>query len=458
MLLLVLALSSAAAPSQVHLKTPTASFTHEHQVRLEDGRLQWRTGISGWETLPPDGLPHGDFATPARLTALSADGDNLVALDEEGAVFYMKFHDLHWVNVWGPTGLTGVLRVPRDFRAFAISHRGPLVGGYQDIDGNDFPISAGVTTLYGLSADGRRLHYADPWIPPNFERELCPPLRGRFTAVGMSASASTVFLIDAAGRMFTRLADFDTVGNNPALRYTYERGRHKAQRTLPPEDWRAQPAPPGRVTSLITVLQTGAGNAARELRVEGQDGAGATGYWTKLLPEPTWRFVPTGAPLSRPLLDPASPPQEGPEPGRDYAGQVVTPRAALGVAVRAVRFQPVCSPVTLVFSLGGERLELELHTRDVRTGLLRQAVNDRRPNTFRPLLKGMLRVPPLPEGELGKRLGKLFGKRRLVEVEVEHGPERLRVEQKGWPQLLGGFELSLQREPSAAERLAPGDP
>ncbi len=441
------AVDSPAGDGRVHLKTTVASFTHEHEVRLLDGRIHWRAqGAMAWELLPPHGLPHGEFEAPAAVTALSADGDNLIALDAQGVVFYMKFHDLRWVNQWGPTGLADVLKVPLEFRAFAMSHRGPLAGGYEDLDGNSHPISAGVTTLYGLSADGRRLQYTDPWIPPTFEREVCLPLRGAYEAEGMSASASMLFVIDRAGRMFTRLADFDTMGNNPGLRYTYARGVHKGVRTLPPEDWRPQPSPPGRVTSLITVLQTGAGNAARELRVEGQDAAGTPGYFVKALLDARWRFVPTGAPLLRALLPLDSAPAVIPERGRDYEGAVLAPRGARGLVVRAERFDPSCSPAQVVFSLGEERFVVPLHTRDVRTGILRQAVNDKHPAAFDLLLRGMFLVPKLPGGPLGRALRKLFGSRSQVPVHLEVERDGMKVRQVGWAQMFGGLRLFLRPE------------
>ena len=58
------------------------------------------------------------------------------------------------------------LRLPENIRSWLISHRGPFSGGYHDIDGNFHPVSAGVTTLYILSEDGLKIHYADPWFYP----------------------------------------------------------------------------------------------------------------------------------------------------------------------------------------------------------------------------------------------------------------------------------------------------
>ena len=46
--------------------------------------------------------------------------------------------------------------------AFAMSHRKIP---YEDLDGNPHPVTAGVTTVYALLEQGRRLSYADPWLP-----------------------------------------------------------------------------------------------------------------------------------------------------------------------------------------------------------------------------------------------------------------------------------------------------
>jgi hypothetical protein len=249
-----------------------------------------------WRILPPDGLPRNDErdldGPPPVVRAISADGDNLVALGDDGLVYYMKLHDGGWITNWGlPVGDPLYRREP--FRSLAISHRGPFAACYEDIDGNRFPISAGVTTLYALSADGRSIGYADPWLDGGFARRIALPRRDRLVAQALSASASTLFVIDAAGRAFTRLADFDTMGDNPVLGYTWERGEH-CDRTLPGEDWVEQPPIPGKVTARITILQTGEGNARRELRVEGVDASGAGGYWRKAIRDPAWSFVRTG--------------------------------------------------------------------------------------------------------------------------------------------------------------------
>ncbi len=223
-----------ALPSQVDLKTETATFSAAHEVALDEGRLWWRPrGTRTWSLLPPDGLPAprgrlealkelvadlplapAAFSRPARIVRLAADGDNLLAVDDNGIGYYTKLSTLDWVDVWGPTGLKAPLRIDEGVQAFAMSHRKIP---YEDLDGNPHPVTAGVTTVYALLDQGRRLSYADPWLPAGWTRSLCLPERNTFIATSLSASASTLFVMDASGRAFTRLADFDTVGDDPAL-------------------------------------------------------------------------------------------------------------------------------------------------------------------------------------------------------------------------------------------------
>ncbi len=413
----------ADLPARIALKTPTETFTHAWYLALRDGRV-WRrpnpetTGKDeGWALLPPDGRPRHSAARPgAKVVELSADGENLVAVDDDGLVYYTKLGDVEWIERWGLPPNGAPLRAPRERRGLHISHRGPLVGGYEDIDGNSHPVSAGVTTFYLLERDGRSLRYADPWLPEEFARRIALPLRDRFVAAALSASASTLFVVDRRGRLFTRIADYDTLGENPVLPYTYERGLHEGQsaRVLPPEEWVEQPAPPGRITARICVLQTGPGNGGRELRVEGTDAAGAPGHWARLIRDSTWRFVPGPGPLSGPLLDPQAPEAEvlGARQGRDHTGQVERPALEDPVRVELLDFHPVLLSAVVRLSAGDAQVELPLHLRDT----------DRDEQGRIASFDGTLLVPrghPVP-APLHRAFDALFGPdARLVEAEVK---------------------------------------
>ncbi len=410
-------------PARIALKTPTETFTHAWYLALRDGRV-WRrpnpetTGADeAWTLLPPDGRPvHSARREGAAVVELSADGENLVAVDEDGLVYYTKLGDVAWIERWGLPPNGAPLHAPLERRGLCISHRGPLVGGYEDIDGNSHPVSAGVTTFYLLEEDGRSLRYADPWLPEEFARRIALPLRDRFVAAALSASASTLFVVDRRGRLFTRIADYDTLGENPVLPYTYERGFHEGQaaRVLPPEEWVEQSAPPGRITARICILQTGPGNAGRELRVEGTDASGAPGHWARPIRDAAWRFVPGPGPLSGPLLDPRAPEAEvlGARRGRDYTGRVDKPALADPVRVELLDFHPVLLSAVLRLSAGDAQVELPLLLRDT----------DRDDQGRIASLDGTLLVPrgrPVP-APLHQAFDALLGPdARLVEAEVK---------------------------------------
>ena len=143
----------------------------------------------------------------------------------------------------------------------------------------------------------------------DFSRNYIGPERGAFKAVALSASASTIFVMNDAGEMYTRIADFDIVGCDPMFfKYTYVPYQSDIPGTnyfsnltewgLPAEDWRAQPPIPletgpdsqAALSRHITILQNGEGNGARELRVAGINADGQTGYWTKPIFDEAWTF------------------------------------------------------------------------------------------------------------------------------------------------------------------------
>lgn len=386
-----------ALPTQVDFKSETATFSAAHEVALDEGRLWWRArGTQAWSLLPPDGLPAprgrlealkelvadlplapAAFVRPNRLVRLAADGDNLLAVGDNGVGYYTKLSTLEWVDVWGPTGLKAPLRIDEGVLVFAMSHRKIP---YEDLDGNPHPVTAGVTTVYALLEQGRRLAYADPWLPSGWNRFLCLPERNTFVAASLSASASTMFVMDASGRSFTRLADFDTVGDDPALPYSWTRARRRGAaaviRTLPGEDWKAQPKIPGPHSTLITITQTGARNADRELRVEGDKGT-----WKKQLTETAWRFERTGTPMQGALTKGAAPSQ----PSREATW--VSDAEVMGAKVSLEGFDPDCSPATLVLQSAKSTVRIPLHfhggleferaERDLRGALLLPRSGDR---------------------------------------------------------------------------------
>jgi len=388
-------------PEVIVLKTPTETFTHKFFFALRDGRIwvQSRTdkGEQGqWHLLNETGLPSSSpgkapFKEVASIREIAADGDNLIAISNNNIVYYTKTYNMKWKDHFSAIPFTKQLLLPAKKRAFGISHRGNFVKYYQDIDGNPHSNSVGVTTLYLLTDNGHTIYYADPWLPPAFSHEIDTPKKGTFIASNMSVSGSTLFLINEAGELYTRLYDFDTSGQDPLLAYSYKREKRQSARsrritslppederghtdfaggiaelitvTLPPEDWRRQPDIPGMITDLITIFQNGEGNSSFELRVEGRDSDGRTGYYQKAIYADAWSFVETGMPLKgRPVSRSVDRARLYTAPKtRNYTGFV-----QLGdrkIAARLLDFWPFSPPAVLQLTIGKQTFNARLHMR-----------------------------------------------------------------------------------------------
>jgi hypothetical protein len=318
-------------PDAVYIKTKTQTFNSYHYYLLRGG-LIWHKSVDpdqkpqGWTIFKKTGLPHNNwklsFRNPDRIVAISADADELVALSAEGR-FYRYCFDLtiaHASKVWlDRQGWPEEEQLRLDgrtarHRAWAFGKRNPQVLYYEDRFGNQHHNgSMEIATTYMLLEDGQEIAYADTGLPSDFSRNYIGPERGTFKALSLSASASTLFVINEAGELYTRMADFDIVGCDPMLfKYTYIPYRSPLAGTnyfsnlnewaLPPEDWRKQPPIPlgGRaaIARHITILQNGQGNAARELRVAGRNEDGDIGYWTKAIFAEAWEFKPAPLHLS----------------------------------------------------------------------------------------------------------------------------------------------------------------
>ncbi|MDR2517583.1 MAG: hypothetical protein LBC88_09430 [Spirochaetaceae bacterium] len=311
-------------PRAVYIKTRTQTFNSYHYYILYEGRI-WYKSIDPdrhprtWTLFAGTGLPHragaGNFAGTGSVAELSADADELAALSPAGA-FYRYCFDwsiAHRSGVWlDRQGWPGEEQLhlderTRKNRSWALGKRNSHVLYYEDPFANQHHNGTmEIATTYMLLDDGQEICYADTGLPADFSRNFAGPERGAFRAAALSASASTIFVINSAGEMYTRLADFDVTGSDPMFfKYTYVPYRSGTPGTgyfsnltawgLPPEDWRPAPAIPlagkAAITRHITILQNGQGNGAREMRVAGRDEAGETGYWTKAIFDDAWLFV-----------------------------------------------------------------------------------------------------------------------------------------------------------------------
>ncbi len=262
-----------------------------------------------------------DFPTPERLLAITADDDEVAVLGSDRQMYYRRkyanlFVNTEWYVGWGQGKKLNVF-----FPDTITAHRGWSLGritafgaGYKEgPDGRIFewgPAAVSMETMVWLSPDGRRVIYLDSGTPPELVHFIEMPLRGRLRAEGIDSSASTIMLIDRHGAVLTKIADFDLLGSTPTHPYCYFEAcddepyyppgdirSGMSEIRLPPEGWRVHSPvlPPYRwsdetwISSRITIVQTGKGNAARELRVVGALD-GTPGYFFKPLLEETWAF------------------------------------------------------------------------------------------------------------------------------------------------------------------------
>lgn len=324
-------------PEQVYIKTLTQTFCRDYQFCIVDGRIYYKLmpgaeysnpGLveTDWQLLGETGLPTprkaSDFPLPTEIVEISADADTLLAFDSDGGMYQMFTNTnapgrpFEWIWDFGWPERTHLVQnqLVKNKRAWASAARRQDVLWHEDIYGNPHHYGTmGIETIYFLTEDGQHIRFTDSGLPADFSRSLQGPEEGTFIAENLSASASTLFVINKAGTMYTRLADFDTIGCDPMFfKYTYERLPQKYDGTqylsnyspwaLPSEPWLRQPDIPlegqARLTRHITILQNGQGNGARELRVAGTNAQGETGYYSKAIfahkPQ-DWTFV--AAPL-----------------------------------------------------------------------------------------------------------------------------------------------------------------
>jgi hypothetical protein len=332
-------------PEAVYLKTRTQTLNLYHYYILHDG-LIWYKSIDpekepkNWALFAKTGLPRNTDA----IAEISADADELVALSAEGN-FYRYCFDVtiaHKSNAWlDRQGWPVEEQLYFDSRtasnrAWALGKRNSHVLYYEDIFGNQHHNGTmEIATTYVLLEDGQEICYSDPGLPSDFSRNYIGAERGTFKAISLSASASTMFVINEAGEMYTRLADFDTIGCDPMFfKYTYIPYTSDLPGTdffsnlnewgLPSEDWRPQPRIPlsgkAAVSRHITILQNGQGNGARELRVAGLNEKGETGYWSKQIFDDSWEFKTAPLFLAKDAIIEKTQGERGPSLDKSYTG------------------------------------------------------------------------------------------------------------------------------------------
>lgn len=337
--LFVSCLASAVAsappplPRVLDIATPTQAATLFGEYALAEGLLYVRkTPDAEWTLFDGVGLPNANGVVlpevTGRLTRVFGDGNVLVVVDEADRVFRfdagLYIVDTTpalyaWRSAWG----SGVLKLRRDLRAVSYGRRSILNIGYvEDRFGHRMlgsnPSSlvslfhdngfSGLTHLYGLSSDGRRLFFADDGLTGAFSYEFDLPTAEDFEGVALASSGSTVVVLDTRGRLWSKFLDFDWYGSNPMM---FEYG-YVEQGTPPRDDqlegfgrvhiplptWRQLPAPPldgqASVSVEMDMVTTGKGNTARALRIRGRDARGACGLHVLDVAADAWSFRETG--------------------------------------------------------------------------------------------------------------------------------------------------------------------
>ncbi|MCM1320846.1 MAG: hypothetical protein NC041_01555 [Bacteroides sp.] len=314
-------------PQNIYLNTMTQTQCMGYEFCLVDGHIySKKKEEQKWKLFLKTGLPFAptskaakNFPVPERIVELSADADSLVVFSSEGYMYQCFLEKVTVEKPWQWKCLFGwPSRAPLKQNVLVSSKRGWCMAArrgqvlwYEDIFGNQHHYGTmGLETFYFLAEDGQSIRFTDSGLPADFSHTITNPERGAFIASNISASASTIFLINENGEMYTRLIDFDTMGCDPMFfKYTYKNekqpfsGREYRSNFsnwgLPAEDWRAQAKIPlagkARLSRHITILQNGQGNDARELRVAGLSAEGKAGFYHKQLLDSDWHF--TEAPL-----------------------------------------------------------------------------------------------------------------------------------------------------------------
>ncbi len=386
-------------PGRVTLRDATESFNQRYQFATRGGQIYVaeRGGRAGaradWRTLP---LPDC-FA--GRVATISADDDELVAIDRDRRIFTMdnalKGPDLfNWSKRWGPPLWEGPgRRLPGRVIAWAWSVLSPAEDKtWTDVGGTRHPVGERkVSHVWALRDGGRRMTFMDPWLPDDDSYEMCGPYRSRFRAVNLSASGSQIFVIGAHGDLFTRLYDFDLAGHDEVfMRYAYTKSHRRRSSCRRPRGCASRRCR-ARSRARSASRRRASARATRSCASRARRG-GRSGYWEKRLlarSPRAWRFHRDDRRLRGTLLD---------NPQRDSSRVGLAAHAedlrfsgeagALRVAVED--FNVSCTPATLTVAAGRRAVTLRLHSVDA----LRQVPRARGLDANPRALYATIEVPP----------------------------------------------------------------
>jgi len=318
----------------IPLISKTATSNVANYYAINDDTLWYkpiRDKDADWKPIYFDG-----FSNKRKPIEIQVDGANLIILDDKNQVHYKKvineFRDKedghyvyldksvknNWKDRWYSFPILNVianlftgklLKLPENTKAWAISQRRILNNYLEDGKGAKHEAVIGVTTFYALQEDGKTVKVYDPWVCKNSDIAFYMPetSTSSFKAENIAAGASTLAAIgyettrsengngtNKKLKIYTQLADIDSVGWDPGIQCQYPCELPDDEKiTVPFAKWIDHPLlleGEAAVTKDIRVIQTGQGNDARVILVEGQNKDGQSGYFHKKITDKEWSF------------------------------------------------------------------------------------------------------------------------------------------------------------------------
>ncbi len=328
------------APSAAHpwVKSKHQSFNHTHSFLFHEGMVWFAPRID------PNHRPHwqplfmDDFPYDADEIELQCDGANLMVRVNERTLFYRKIitesfdkdyqceQTCHlpqakhgWFTLPVVSWFSSKKHEPLELSPFALwamTHSDKYKHTINIGQGRTKKILP-ITSVYQLLPQGLiRLH--DPFVEQETEITIPLPLFEGQTlmAKAIGATNSTVAVLgelsSAKGSkgwaLMVREVDYDSLGYNPAIRYSFDPNEDKRPYLCGP--WLLHPLPIDLLDATdVTLLQTGQGSNEVQVRLSGDSKIGPM-VWEKEISQAQWKktkYLPTNK--QRPRLITAWPNQ-----------------------------------------------------------------------------------------------------------------------------------------------------
>jgi hypothetical protein len=302
----------------VYFKTRHDTFNERYDFAVRQGIIYIKERPNGnWGKLGGDGIPkdkNGKALTDSKIMGLTVEYGDGVAVDEKGRFIHSvglikDISEIKWQTNWGwPFDQGPGMNLLEGSKYWTYTNdsmdRNKV---YRDQNKHIFVCM--VSSVFALSADGQHIHFCDPWTTSDWGYQAPTPYKGRFICESLAGAASTLFIINKYGDMFTQQTDFDISGGNPAFMYTYDDDTKintdivenamwnlECQRRIP-DVWQMQNKINGNITNLISIHfplpgepGSEAGSSDRVMRVEGMNEKGSMGYFEKRLLGSEWTF------------------------------------------------------------------------------------------------------------------------------------------------------------------------